>query len=571
MIEQTETSFSPTITLSQALVEPSLFGSVFAKPSFWTWRTMAKLIDGIPLTEEREIALFEECTGRTYNRDRHNRRPVRQLLLLCGRRAGKDRFFSAVAVWRAALCCDWRKHLTPGEVAVCILLGADRKQASILRRYCHGLLEVEGLKHEVSRVTSEVIEFRNGAALEIATNDPRLVRGRSAIAVLGSEICQWRTDEFALANDEEVVSAAENSMGMTPGGGLLCLGSSVHRRTGYAYRTYGELFGNNDADDTEVCWFAPSKTMNPQLPQWIIDHALVKNPARARADYENIWREDLAECYPVDAIESATDYGVYERPPQPGILYFAMTDAGLGTGQDSFTLAIAHRLDDDIIVIDVLRERRPRFVPAAVVKEFAELCKCYGIGEVQGDRTGGGFHFDEWTKNGITYKIADFTTSEFYLHALPMFLAKRVRLLDNKTLRHQITSLEHRVTGTAEVIEHPRTANAHDDLATAVCGAVVIAKNRAAFNTADPFASGIHDVPGEAPQTAADRSDFQYRWMNYMRAVASGAGAVGYGGSTYNVFALGGDYNAAAMAAAAVQQQPRPIPPDIAANLPKVI
>ena len=236
----------PAITLSQALSDPELMGETFASPSFWTWRVVAKLIDGIALTERREIDLFEQCTGRTYNRQA--RRAFRRLILLAGRRAGKDRFLSPVGVWRAALCTDWRKHISAGEQAVVLLLGADRKQAAILRRYCQGLLEVPRLKREVTRITNDLIEFRNGASLEIGTNDANLIRGRSAIAVLGSECCHWRTDEASASSDEEVVSAAEPSMSMCPDGGLLLLGSSVHRRVGYMFREYKELFGNNDAE-----------------------------------------------------------------------------------------------------------------------------------------------------------------------------------------------------------------------------------------------------------------------------------------------------------------------------------
>ena len=33
-----------------------------------------------------------------------------------GRRAGKDRFASAVGVWAAALCADWREYMCAGEV-----------------------------------------------------------------------------------------------------------------------------------------------------------------------------------------------------------------------------------------------------------------------------------------------------------------------------------------------------------------------------------------------------------------------------------------------------------------------
>jgi hypothetical protein len=60
--------FTADITLTRAMGEPTLFGSVFGKPSFWPWFVVSKLIDGIPLVEQREVDLFQECTGRTYNR-----------------------------------------------------------------------------------------------------------------------------------------------------------------------------------------------------------------------------------------------------------------------------------------------------------------------------------------------------------------------------------------------------------------------------------------------------------------------------------------------------------------------
>ena len=296
---------TPDITLSQALSNPSLFGGTFGTPSFWTWRTVAKLIDGLPLTELRERELFEQCTGCKYNQE--TRRMARRLIILAGRRAGKDRFLSAVAVWRAALCADWRKYQSAGEGAVVLLLGADKKQAAILRRYCQGLLQTPLLAREVVRATGEVTEFRNGSTLEIATNDPRLVRGRSAIAVLGSECCYWRTDEYNAASDEEVVSAAVPSMAMCPDGGLMLLGSSVFRKVGYMYRQYRRLHGNADSDD--ICWFAPSTTMNSRLPQSVIDAALALDKSKASAEFMNIWREDIADFMPLDVIEATTDWG----------------------------------------------------------------------------------------------------------------------------------------------------------------------------------------------------------------------------------------------------------------------
>lgn len=470
----------PTVTLSRAMTDPALFGKTFQAPSFWTWRTLGKLIDGEPLTEPREIELFKQCTGRSRLPSRPGSRRLRRFIILAGRRAGKDRFHSAAAVWRAALCTDWRKHISAGEQAVVLLLGADKRQATILRRYCEGLLQVPLLAAEVQRRTDAVIEFRNGAVLEVATNDARLVRGRSAIGVFGSEASHWRTDEAAASSDEEVVAAAEPSMAMAPDGGLLMLGSSVHRKRGLMYRMFKKLHGNDDSED--FCWFAPSATMNPRLPPSVIEDALANDAPRARAEFLNIWREDVDDFVPMDIVEACTDWGVHERPRQAGIRYIAYADAAGGTGGDSFTLALGHAVNDAArsVVIDVVRERKPRFVAADVIREYAILLRSYGGTEIVSDGFAGGFCSDEWQRNGIRFKPCDRSTSENYIHALPMLTSRRARLVDHGVLRTQLSGLERRVLGGHEIIDHARASSAHDDVACAVAGVLALAATRPA-------------------------------------------------------------------------------------------
>jgi hypothetical protein len=395
-----------------------------------------------------------------------------------------------------------------------ILLGADKKQAAILRRYCQGLLATPLLAREVVRTTGEVTEFRNGSSLEIATNDARLVRGRSAIAVLGSECAHWKTDEHSASSDEEVVGAAEPSMAMCPDGGLLLLGSSVHRKRNYMHRQFKKLHGNDDSD--RVCWFAPSHLMmNPKLPRHVIDKALAEDRVKASAEYLNVWRDDISDFLPLDVIEAATDWGVHERPPLPGAHYIAYADPAGGTGKDSFTLALAHVENDEArsVVVDLIRERKPRFVAADVIKEFAALLRTYGVTSVWSDRFGGGRTSDDWARNGITFKATVQDTSSNYLRALPLLMSRRAHLLDNGTLRAQLAALERRIVGGQEVVGHPQVVSAHDDVATAVCGAMVTAARSVAYEPpiVAPFVwsktSGvIHDpVGGSAPQRGAPK------------------------------------------------------------------
>jgi hypothetical protein len=456
-----------TISFAAAIRDINLLGAPFQAPSFWTWHAVAKMISGEAL-DDREAALFRECTGRT----ELPKGPVNNLTLLGGRRTGKDRFMSATAIYRAALAAKWQEIMSAGEMATVILLGADKKQARILRRYCQGLLEAPMIRALVSRDTDDVIEFRNGASLEITTNDASLVRGRSAIAILGTEVCFWPTDTASSSSDEEVVGAAEPAMAMTPDGGLMIMASSVHRKRGYMYRKFKELHGNNEAED--ICWLAPSRVMNPLLPEKIVTKAMASDPQRARAEFGSQWRDDVSDFIPREVVEAATDYGVQKRSPLPRVQYVAFTDAAGGTGKDSFSLAVAHREPDGTAVLDFIIERKPRFVPAAVVKEYAGILKLYGITSIKGDRYSAGWNADEWTRNGIQYEPSELTKSELYLAALPMLLSGQVRLLDNPTLRDQFTGLERRVHSTGrESVDDNGSASANDDLANACAGAIV--------------------------------------------------------------------------------------------------
>src|SRR5665811_63011 len=454
------------ISLAAAMRDCNLLGGPFQAETFWPWHAVARLISGERL-DRREAALFRKCTGRT----KPPRKPVRRLFLLVGRRGGKDRFLSAVGVHTAALAGDWRELLSAGEQAVVMLLGSDRRQAAIMKRYCRGLLDNPLLAAEVLRETGDVVEFRNGGALEIGTNDARLVRGRSALAVLGSEACFWRTDENSASNDEEVVAAAEPSMAMTPDGGLLLLASSQHMKRGMMFRRWRELFGNDDTDD--ICWVAPSRVMNPALPANVVEKALIEDPARARAEFLAEWRDDLSDFIPAEVTEQATDFGVRERPPVTGVDYVAFTDAAGGTGADSFTLGIAHLEKDGRAVLDLLRERKPRFVPAAVVTEFASVLKSYRLTTVKGDRYAAGWASDEWERAGISYRASDKTKSEIYLSGLPLLLSGRARLLDSAPLRQQLAGLARRVhSGGRESVDHG-SPHLHDDLSNSAIGALV--------------------------------------------------------------------------------------------------
>ena len=124
-------------------------------------------------------------------------------------------------------------------------------------------------------------------------------------------------------------------------------------------------------------------------------------------------------------------------------------------------------------MLDAVRERRPPFSPEDVVEEFAETLRAYRIAKVQGDRYGGEWPREQFSKRGIRYEPAERTKSDLYRELLPLLNSGKVELLDNSRLIAQLCSLERRTArGGRDSIDHP--PGAHDDIANAMAGAIAM-------------------------------------------------------------------------------------------------
>ena len=121
--------------------------------------------------------------------------------------------------------------------------------------------------------------------------------------------------------------------------------------------------------DPVLVWHAPTRDMNPCVPQAVIDAAMERDPAHAAAEYLAEFRSDIESFIKLPEAERCVATGIDARPPLSGCRYRAFVDPS-GGSNDSMTLAIAHR-ETDKVVIDRVIERKPPFSPASVVEQFA--------------------------------------------------------------------------------------------------------------------------------------------------------------------------------------------------------
>jgi hypothetical protein len=110
----------------------------------------------------------------------------------------------------------------------------------------------------------------------------------------------------------------------------------------------------------------------------------------------------------------------------------------------------------------------------------SEPLRLYGVREMQGDKFAGGFHADEWPRNGIIFKPFAKTTSENYLHALPMLVVGTCSTMQGFVACGPRAPCP---GGGRETVTHAHVASAHDDLAASSCGALVAAGDRLAYIT----------------------------------------------------------------------------------------
>ena len=85
------------------------------------------------------------------------------------------------------------------------------------------------------------------------------------------------------------------------------------------------------------------------------------------------------------------------------------------------TLAIGHRGQDDVVVLDAVRERKPPFSPEEVVEDFATLLKSYRVSKVIGDKYAGEWPRERFREHGVQYEPAAKLKSDFY-RDLPLLI-----------------------------------------------------------------------------------------------------------------------------------------------------
>lgn len=448
----------------------AVFDAIFPAPSWASWRVFTKAFFGLPMTPA-ELKTYTACTSR-------HKAPTRRasrVAVICGRRAGKTRYFAWLGFYLAAFI-DYAAVLSPGEVGVVMIVNPSRAQGRVCLGYLLAFLEsTPATQSMVTAKTADSITLSNRIVIEIITASYRVPRGRTCVALIGDETAFWNSDLATSANpDTEVIRAIEPSL-LTTGGPILLI-STPYQRSGIIFEEFDRHYGVDG--DPVLVWMADTLTMNPTVDAAIIDRRYVDDPEVAASEYGRdgtiSFRSDLQNLFDPAALNGCVLAGrPLELAPQPGIAYAAFVDTASGS-DESYTVAISHKDEKGRCILDVARERVSPFDPFDVTKEYAELARKYFCPTVTGDRYSPGWVAGAFKQQGIDYQVCELTKSQLLIECLALVNSRMCELPDHARLLAQFTGLQRRVgpSGRDSVDHRP---GQRDDAANAVAGTLWLA------------------------------------------------------------------------------------------------
>ncbi|KQP50560.1 hypothetical protein [Methylobacterium sp. Leaf108] len=472
-------------TMRHALEDPAIFGSVLPGESWAAWRVVLIASQGEPLTDAERV-IFTALTGRKREPDE----PCDEVWGVVGRRGGKTRAFAVAAAYFAG-CVDYEDRLAPGQRARLPVMATGVRAAKEAFAYLLGIFAEVPMFAEMldGEPTQDTIRLTNRVDIEVAPANFKTVRAATLVAVICDEIAFWHI-ENAANPDKEILRALRP--GLSTLGGPLFVLSSPYAKKGELWTTYHRGFGAS-GDPRILVIQAPTLTMHrsPNLER-IIARAYEKDAEAAKAEYGAEFRDGISDFVSAEVVAACTDVGVTVREPLDRITYSAFVDPAGGSGQDSMTLAIAHASADGAGILDLVLAIKPPFSPEAACAEFAATLKLYRVSRVIGDNWGGEFVKEGMQKLGISYERSDKPKGSIYADFLPLLNSRRVRLLDQDTLRRELLGLERRTAwGGKDSIDH--AAGAHDDLINVAAGALVNVTKRRTYGMLSDAVLGTAD------------------------------------------------------------------------------
>lgn len=424
-------------------------------------RTIVKSIYGLILTDEEE-ELFLELTGLPRYRGGIEQTEITAIL---PRRSGKSsRIANFIGCYEAL---GRTYELEPGEVPVIAIIASEKtRQARVcFTNILEKLRAAPGLRHTIQNVTREEIQLSNGVSIMLFPCDADRVRGHSTVLCLCDEVASWHSEGVHV--DTDIIDAVRPSLDYQHSKILKI--STPRGRLGEIFTDHRDYYGKENED---VLVFESgghdTRFFNPSYSQRKLDKTARRKPSLYAQEHLALFVDSVG-LFPAELIDSLTDeQRMRELPALKDTEYIAFTDSAGGSGSSSSAICIGH-VEEERVVIDLVRSTPPPFDPHEVTEGYCELLHDYGCSTVLGDAYSGDWCYQAFRQHNILYEKCSKSKSDIYAECEAIFHCGQVELPPLDSLTHQLRMLTKspRSGGKSKVSVPARQV---DDEANVVCG-----------------------------------------------------------------------------------------------------
>ena len=320
----------------------------------------------------------------------------REAWLIIGRRGGKtDAFASTIVAYEATLG-GHETALRPRQQGVCFQIAQDLRMARNSLHFIRAVLESSPLlQQEVVQITADRIDLKNNLTIACIPATLKSVRGFASPVSVLDEVGVWYQEAESANPDYEIYRALSPGQIQFPNRKIVGI-STPWNKAGMLFQYY---------EAGTMGWKCQVPALKTQFAESLVlsgPTAVMGNPQVKREYLYGEWnrdenafeREMLAEFQdsisgfiPTALVNQAVETGVVERPPKPGIAYYAAMDPAFK--RDAFGFTIVHN-EGGVIVQDCVRRILPRtgevLNPEAVLGMLAPLAKAYGCSVIYSDQ-----------------------------------------------------------------------------------------------------------------------------------------------------------------------------------------
>jgi hypothetical protein len=481
------------IPFAEAISEKALLKKRFSELSV-PQQAALKIFYGLPLDKEEELKFWAISQQRCsydhlgYPQDvqplPYAPKEYEQAWLCLGRRWGKtDAFTSTVLAYEAALGGHEEYIRKGAQQAVCFLVAQDLRLARQNLPLIQATIESSPLlKKEITNITADFIELKNGLSIGVAPANPKALRGYAVPVVGMDEVGMWYTDSESANPDYEIERAVKYAQGQFPF--RKRLGTStpwIKEGLLWKYHT-AQTEGRNVPEKERVPYkgilalhASTAASGNPLITKDWLESEHARDPEAFERECLARFSDAISGFLNASLLSGAVDPGVVERAPSAAHFYVAALDPAFR--KDAFGFTIVHHDKKRGIVQDVIRRwKAPSgsvLNPAEILNEMVPILQAFRIPVVYSDQ----YQLESLQQlainNGFSIEGVDFTAkskARIFGNLQQLVNQGRLRLLDPdkntdaRELVHELTILERRnLPGGGVQIAAP--SGKHDDMA----------------------------------------------------------------------------------------------------------